>query len=83
VNEAAPSQVNANLKADTTDELLSRKRTMHMTAFKYRLGEISERLQASNPSLRLLQAPAPSIVYRICFWSGQLRSCSQDIYAVI
>jgi hypothetical protein len=28
------SQANANLKADTTDELLGRKRSMQMTAFR-------------------------------------------------
>jgi hypothetical protein len=40
------SQANANLKADTTDELLGRKRSMHMTAFRYRIDEISEILEA-------------------------------------
>jgi hypothetical protein len=39
--------VNANLKADTTDELLGRKRNMHMTAFRYRLDEIADRLKVS------------------------------------
>ncbi len=38
-------QVNANLKANTTDELLSRKKSMHLTAFKYRIDEIKNELQ--------------------------------------
>jgi hypothetical protein len=46
------SQVNANLKADTTDVLMGRKKSMHMTAFRYRIDEISERLQANVLSPR-------------------------------
>jgi hypothetical protein len=38
-------QANANLKADTTDVLLSRKKRMHVDAFKYSIAEIAEDLQ--------------------------------------
>jgi hypothetical protein len=40
-------QVNANLKADTTDALLRRKKDMHMSAFKYRIDEIKVELQVN------------------------------------
>jgi hypothetical protein len=40
-----PRQANANLKAETTDVLLGRRRNMHMTAFRYRLDEIAETLK--------------------------------------
>ena len=43
--------MNANLKADTTDELLNRKRAMHIAAFQYRIDEIADKLQARG-SLR-------------------------------
>ena len=43
------AQVNANLKTETTDELMGRKRTMHLTAFRYRIDEISDRLQVPHP----------------------------------
>jgi hypothetical protein len=37
--------VNANLKANTTDELLDRKKSMHLAAFRYRIEEIKDKLQ--------------------------------------
>ena len=56
---AAAAQVNANLKADTTEELLGRKKSMHMTAFRYRIDEIFEKLQA-RPS----PSPGPPLPLR-------------------
>jgi hypothetical protein len=38
--------VNANLKADTTEALLGRKKSMHISALKYRIDEIRNELQA-------------------------------------
>jgi hypothetical protein len=46
-------QANANLKADTTDVLLGRKKRMHMDAFKYRMAEIAEQLQVTLHPLQL------------------------------
>lgn len=45
IMEMIPVKVNANLKADTTDELLTRKKSMHLSAFQYRLDEIMNELQ--------------------------------------
>jgi hypothetical protein len=44
-SEHTVPQVNANLKADTTDELLKRKKSIHLSAFQYRLDEIMNELQ--------------------------------------
>ena len=43
--------MNANLKADTTDVLLNRKRAMHVAAFQYRIDEIADKLQARGTLL--------------------------------
>jgi hypothetical protein len=45
-------QANANLKADTTEVLLGRKKQMHIAAFTYRVDEISLELQVSIASFR-------------------------------
>ena len=41
-------QVNANMKADTTDALLERKKQMHMATFNYSINEIANLLQAQS-----------------------------------
>jgi hypothetical protein len=41
-------QVNANLKADTTEMLLKRKKQMHMEAFKFRIDDINITLQVHS-----------------------------------
>ena len=69
--DAAASQVNANLKADTTDELLGRKRSMHMTAFQYRIDEISKRLRASTPA-SFLNSEFPSLDVLLHFSNGRM-----------
>ncbi len=43
-------QANANLKADTTEALLERKKRMHLASFQYRIHEIAEKLQARASS---------------------------------
>ena len=54
-------QVNANLKADTTDGLLNRKKSMHLSAFQYRIDEIKNALQVQYLKFHLpidIRAPA-------------------------
>ena len=41
-----PVKVNANLKTTTVEELISRKKTLHLAAFKYRIHEIRGELEA-------------------------------------
>ena len=38
-------QINANLKADTTEQFLGRKKRMHLTTFAYCIDEIAFALQ--------------------------------------
>ena len=49
------SQVNANLKADTTEALLGRKKSMHLSALKYRIDEIKNELLVCCLCFRLLK----------------------------
>mmetsp|Transcript_39867 Transcript_39867/g.106441 ORF Transcript_39867/g.106441 Transcript_39867/m.106441 type:complete len:994 (-) Transcript_39867:405-3386(-) len=44
--EMVPVKVSANLKGNTTDELEQLKKKMHLTAFKYRIGEVKATLEA-------------------------------------
>jgi ankyrin repeat protein len=52
-----PVRVNLNLKTETVEELLEKKRSMHVTAFEFRVNELRQRLQdeanAGNAEARL------------------------------
>jgi ankyrin repeat protein len=52
-----PVRVNLNLKTETVEELLEKKKSMHVTAFELRVNELFQRLQdeakASNAEARL------------------------------
>jgi ankyrin repeat protein len=39
-----PVRVNLNLKTETVEELLEKKKSMHMTAFEFRVNELKQRL---------------------------------------
>ena len=72
------AQVNANLKTETTDELLGRKRSMHLTAFKYRIDEITDRLQARVPTRSSDWLASPKVEAHLSLqmpiWLAHLRS---------
>ena len=40
-----PVRVNLNLKTETVEELLEKKKSMHVTAFEFRVNELRQRLQ--------------------------------------
>ena len=52
-----PVRVNLNLKADTVEELLEKKKSMHITGFEFRVNELRQRLHdeatAGNAEARL------------------------------
>jgi ankyrin repeat protein len=52
-----PVRVNLNLKTETVEELLEKKKSMHVTAFEFRVNELRQRLQdeakAGNAEARL------------------------------
>jgi ankyrin repeat protein len=59
-----PVRVNLNLKTETVEELLEKKKSMHVTAFEFRVNELRQRLQdeanAGNAEARLKRAKTKS-----------------------
>ncbi len=58
--------MNANLKADTTDGLLRKKKDMHLSAFQYRIDEIKDELQV--PCFRF-QFSFTRVLAPVCLWT--------------